>query len=80
MNINKYEFIELYNMSGNHFYGRVSDFESAKIKLNELREKGELVALNYAVLMYCYDYDNYITKLKAVKVTKFIENKWMIEM
>lgn len=80
MNINKYDFIEFYNMSGSQLYGEFSDFKSAKIRLNELREKGELKALNHAVLMYCYQYEDYVPKLGTVKVVKYMENEWVISM
>ena len=39
-----YDFIELYNMAGNRFFGGFSCLEAAKPHLDKLREKGELPA------------------------------------
>lgn len=47
-----YDFIELYNMTGNRFFGGFSCLEAAKPHLDKLREKGELPAINHALLMY----------------------------
>ena len=49
-----YDFIELYNMAGNRFFGGFSCLEAAKPHLDKLREKGELPAINHALLMYEY--------------------------
>lgn len=52
-----YDFIELYNMAGNRFFGGFSCLEAAKPHLDKLREKGELPAINHALLMYEYRHD-----------------------
>ena len=52
-----YDFIELYNMTGNRFFGGFSCLEAAKPHLDKLREKGELPAINHALLMYEYRHD-----------------------
>ena len=80
MDISKYDFIEFYNMAGSHFYGDFTDIKSAKVRLNELRNKRELLALNHAVLMYCYCYDGYLPTLRSVKIVTYIKNDWIIQM
>lgn len=73
------DFIELYNMAGNLFYGSFSCPEAAKPRLNELRKKGELLAIDHAVLMYEYKYDskhNYIRT--GIRVIHY-KNGWKIK-
>lgn len=57
-----YDFIELYNMTGNRFFGGFSCLKAAKPHLDKLREKGELLAINHALLMY----DTGMTRIRGM--------------
>lgn len=73
------DFIELYSMTGNRFFGGYSCLEAAKPRLNELKEKGELKAINHAVLMYEYRRDKSRGYARTgVKVIHY-KNGWRIK-
>ncbi|MBO5194164.1 MAG: hypothetical protein J6B62_04645 [Bacteroidales bacterium] len=73
------DFIELYDMAGTRFFGEYSCLEAAKPRLNELKGKGELKAINHALLMYEYRRDKsrgYVrTGIKAIHY----KNGWRIK-
>lgn len=73
------DFIELYNMSGNRFFGEFSCLEAAKPRLNDLRRKGELLAINHALLMYEYKRDkNHGYVRTGIRVIHY-KNGWRIK-
>lgn len=73
------DFIEFYNMAGTRFFGEFSCLEAAKPRLNELRAKGELPAINHALLMYEYRRDmNHGYVRTGIKVIHY-RNGWRIK-
>ena len=74
-----YDFIELYNMAGNRFFGGFSCLEAAKPHLDKLREKGELPAINHALLMYEYRHDTNQGYVRTGIRTIHYRNGWRIK-
>ena len=74
MNNKKFDFVEFYNMNGSKFYGEFIDLNAAKLKLNVLREKGELLAQNHAVLMYCCHFEDFRPVRNNIQVVKYLGN------
>lgn len=72
------DFIELYSMAGNRFFGEFSCLEAAGPHLDKLREKGELLATNHALLMYEYIRDKDQGDIRTgIKVIHY-RNGWRI--
>ena len=83
-----YDFIELYNMTGNRFFGGFSCLEAAKPPqdklrekgaLDKLREKGELPAINHALLMYEYRHAKNQGYVRTGIRTIHYRNGWRIK-
>lgn len=77
MNNKKFDFVEFYNMGGCKFYGEFTDLDAAKLKLNALREKGELLAQDHAVLMYCYRFEDFCPVRYKIQVVKYLKDAWV---
>lgn len=74
-----YDFIELYNMMGVRFYGGFSNLEAAKPCLNELKEKGELLAIDHSLLLYAYRYNKDRSFTRTGIYVIHYKNGWRIK-